>query len=90
MRRLAITALILLAVPTSAQVPADTSKTGPNNDPDQIVCVSERQVGSRLARQRVCRTRAEWDEHRRQYRNSVERAQQQSHTFCRPTPTMQC
>ena len=90
MRRLMIAALTLLAVPTSAQAPADTATTGPSNDPDQIVCISQSQVGSRLARQRVCRTRAEWEEHRRMYRNSVERAQQQMQTTCVPTPTMQC
>ena len=90
MHKLAIAGLILLSVPTSAQAPADTTTTGPNNDPDQIICRSETPVGSRLGRQRVCRTRAEWAEHRRMYRNSVERAQQQMQTSCVPTPTMQC
>jgi hypothetical protein len=90
MRRLVIAALTLVAVPTLAQPPADTAKIGPNNDPNQIVCVRESQVGSRLASQRVCRTRAEWAEHRRMYRNSVDRAQQQMQTSCRPTPSMEC
>ena len=90
MRRLLTAALTILAVPTSAQAPGDVATTGPNNDPTQIVCISQAQVGSRLARQRVCRTRAEWEEHRRMYRNSVDRAQQQMQTSCRPTPTMQC
>ena len=90
MRRLVIAALTLAAVPASAQAPADTTTTGPSNDPSEIVCISESRIGSRLDRHRVCRTRAEWAEHRRQYRNSVDRAQQQMQTSCRPTPTMQC
>jgi hypothetical protein len=84
MRRLVVASLTLLAVPTAAQAPAGTARTAPNNDPDQIVCISQAQIGSRLRQQRVCRTRAEWAEHQRQYRNSVERAQQQSQTTCEP------
>jgi len=90
MRRLVIVALTVFGVPSWAQAPADTTTTGPNNDPQQIVCISQAQVGSRLARQRVCRTRAEWEEHRRMYRTSVDRAQQQMQTSCRETPTMSC
>ena len=53
------------------------TKRGPNNDPNQIVCINEAEIGSRLTRRRVCRTRAEWVEHQRQLRQNVETAQQQ-------------
>jgi hypothetical protein len=44
-------------------------------DPQQIVCVRESITGSRIAQQRVCRTRAEWAEYRAQARNTVDRVQ---------------
>ena len=73
--------LSVLAVSSAAaiaQAPADTTKLGPRNDPDEIICIRQAQTGSRLGVQRVCRTRAEWAEHRRQYRQATERAQQQT------------
>jgi hypothetical protein len=45
-----------------------------------VVCVAEKQIGSRLNQRRVCRTRAEWDEHRAEHKQEVERAQQQMQT----------
>jgi hypothetical protein len=45
-----------------------------------VVCVAEKQIGSRLNQRRVCRTRAEWDEHRSEHKQEVERAQQQMQT----------
>jgi hypothetical protein len=51
-----------------------------------VVCVSEKQIGSRLNQRRICRTRAEWDEHRAEHKQEVERAQQQMQTqFVDPT-----
>ena len=44
-------------------------------DPNEVVCVRERELGSRLAIRRVCRTRAEWDEYNRQLRQVVEKVQ---------------
>jgi len=44
-------------------------------DPNQIVCRSWRETGSRLRTQRACATRAEWAEHKRQDRQNVERVQ---------------
>lgn len=52
-----------------------TARVGVNNDPAQIICRAEREIGSRLRANRVCRTRAEWDDYRRATRRSVEQAQ---------------
>ena len=52
-----------------------TTKRGPGNDPNEVVCVKEAQIGTRLAHRRVCRTRAEWEEHHRQLRQAIDRAQ---------------
>lgn len=91
MRRLAALATtIAAAAATHGWATPPAAPSGPNTDPRQIVCVTESKTGSRLDRRRVCRTRAEWAEHRTQFRNSVERAQNQTQTQCVPTPTMQC
>ena len=75
-----LSALLVSSAAAIAQAPADTTKLGARNNPDEIVCVRESQTGSRLGVTRVCRTRAEWAEHRRQYRQATERAQNQSQT----------
>ena len=80
-------AIILAAVMISgaavaqeaAQEPATQSREG-DGDVTQIVCRTEVETGSRINRRRVCRTRAEWAEHRGQYRDRIERAQQQMQT----------
>ena len=74
----------------AAAAPAESGVRPPGNDPNEMICVRESQIGSRVANRRVCRTRQEWDEVRRQARISTERAQTQSQTSCRPTPTMEC
>ena len=54
---------------------ASDAPRGPDNDPNEIVCISERVTGSRLSTRRVCRTRAEWAEHRAETRKVVEKVQ---------------
>ena len=78
-----LSALLVSGAAALAQTPAEapaTTKVGPNQDPDQIVCQTQNEIGSRLNRRRVCRTRAEWAEHQRMYRQNIEKAQQQSMT----------
>ncbi|HWT13710.1 MAG TPA: hypothetical protein VN231_13230 [Allosphingosinicella sp.] len=69
-----VTAAALAATAAVAQAPSGTSR-GPDNDPNEVVCINERVIGSRLARNRVCRTRAQWVEHRAETRKVVERVQ---------------
>lgn len=87
MKKMAILCAVLVSSVTAiAQTPEEapdapsTAKTGPNQDPDEVVCVRENQIGSRLNQRRVCRTRAEWAEHRAQYRQNIERAQNNTQT----------
>jgi hypothetical protein len=56
--------------PMSSQV-ASTA-----GDPDQVVCEKIEQIGTRLASKRVCMSRAQWAEQRRQNRAEIEKAQQ--------------
>ena len=75
--RNALTVVVLLgATAAFAQAPTDsTTRTGPNQDPNQVVCVNERETGSRVASRRVCRTRAEWAEHEAEQRRTLEKTQ---------------
>lgn len=79
-----VLALILAALTTSAalaQQPAPAQRSarsgGPNAryDPNEIVCRTEAEGGSRLRRHRVCVTRAQWAEQLRLDRQNIERAQ---------------
>ena len=77
-----IVGTILIATAAAAQSPAGapTTKRGPSGDQNEVICVIESQIGSRLNRRRVCRTRAEWAEHRNEYKQEIERAQTQMQT----------
>jgi hypothetical protein len=59
--------------PPVQQAAASTSQP---SDQNQIVCEKITELGSRLATKRVCMTRAEWAERRRQDRITTEAAQQ--------------
>jgi hypothetical protein len=52
-------------------------------DPDEVVCEKVEVIGSRLASNRVCMTRAQWAERKRLDREEIERAQTQR--GCRDT-----
>lgn len=78
----------LIATAALAQAPADTqTSTSSNGDLNQIVCVNERVTGSRVATQRVCRTRAEWAELAAQTRQNLNRTQSFKPVVCADTGT---
>src|SRR3954452_21684537 len=54
----------------------------PKLDPNQRICEDITQVGSRLATKRICATRAEWAEKRKQDRDVVDDAQRSAHVGC--------
>lgn len=57
--------------------PSQPQGAKPARDPNEIVCERQQQLGSRLATERVCKTRAEWAEERRTQRMDVDKAQMQ-------------
>ena len=59
------------AIAQTSNRPA-TTKIGPQTDPKQILCITDRAIGSRVTPRRVCRTRAEWQEHRLQLRGELD------------------
>ena len=79
-------AILASSMAAIAQTPEEapnapaTTKIGPSNDPNEVVCIRQSQIGSRVAARRVCRTRAEWAAHRAEYKQEIERAQQQLQT----------
>lgn len=44
-----------------AAEPTQNAPVDPKNDPDKVVCKSEKMTGSRTKTRRICMTRAEWD-----------------------------
>jgi hypothetical protein len=63
-----------MAEPRPATPPASQSAK-PAPDPNQIVCERQAVIGSRLATERVCHTRAQWADLRIQDRQAIEHVQ---------------
>lgn len=60
------------AAQTAAPAPAQQP---PQADPNERICETVSMIGSRLAKKRICATRAEWAEMRLRDRQEVERVQ---------------
>ncbi len=65
-------ASVALAVPAAA---SDAPQVKKAPDPNEVVCVSEPELGSRLVRHKTCMTRAQWTERARNDRDVVDRSQ---------------
>jgi hypothetical protein len=65
---------MMLVLALLAAEPATTAATSAG-DPNETICRSVTRVGSRLARERRCLTRAEWEADRLNNRRSAEDAQ---------------
>ena len=66
------TAIAQAAAP-AAQAPAPAQASG--TDPNEVICERQEVLGSRLAKRKVCHTRAEWADLKLQDRQDLERAQ---------------
>lgn len=67
--------ITIAAFAVAALSPAGDSRSKKPYDPNEKVCETIKPVGSRLATKRVCATRAEWAEQRKQDREETEKAQ---------------
>jgi hypothetical protein len=69
--------LALIATPATAQVTSleASNQTLKKGDPNRIVCEREETLGTRLGAHKVCLTVAEWNEKRREHRETVESIQ---------------
>jgi len=68
---LCASAAMMVVVPAHAK----SSSSAKKRDPNEVVCERTEVVGSRLAKQKVCMTRAEWAEKKRLERIEIDRAQ---------------
>jgi hypothetical protein len=64
---------MFLALASTAALANEGKKDG--SDKDKLVCRTEADLGTRLSGTRVCLTREQWAERRRQSRDAAERAQ---------------
>ena len=76
MLRFAFAGFASVATVALAQAPSSESvRVRPNQDPNEMICVQERLPDSVFMKRRICRTRADWAEHRAQTRQTVEKVQ---------------
>jgi hypothetical protein len=71
--KLSFVLIAVLSIGSAA--PAEQPKAKAPHDPNEKICETIRPLGSRLATKRVCATRAEWAEQRKQDREETEKAQ---------------
>jgi hypothetical protein len=79
--------LVALALMAPAPAEAVATSAASSTNPNEKICESIPVIGSRLAKKRVCATRAEWDETRRLDREAVEQAQKLIGGPCQTTPS---
>ncbi len=73
MKLLAILALVIPAAIAQAQ----SAPQAPPRSSNERICRTSGELGSRLNRTRTCMTRAQWEEARRENRDTIDRAQRQ-------------
>jgi hypothetical protein len=79
MKKYLFCAALLLSGAASAQTGSPASS--PNGagarsgDPNQMICRNIREIGSMLSRSRVCKTRAQWEDERRNTRQNIDQSQ---------------
>ena len=76
-------ALCLCASPAAAE----QVKSAPASDPNEKVCEDIVLTGSRLAKKRICATRAEWEERRQLERMTLDNVQLHAADPCNTTNT---
>ena len=73
---LAVLSTAFLAVPAAAGAQAQQQpQAAPAVSPNDVICEKQEVTGSRLGHRKVCMTRSQWQEARRQDRAAVEKAQ---------------
>ena len=76
MLRFALAGFALVATAALALAPSsERVRVSSGQDPNEMICVQERLPDSVFMKRRVCRTRAEWAEHRAQARQTIEKVQ---------------
>ncbi|HEX5182405.1 MAG TPA: hypothetical protein VFW19_04535 [Allosphingosinicella sp.] len=80
-------ALGLLIVPGLALASGNTAPAASSTDKgSKLICREVEEIGSRLGGKRICMTRDQWEEERRNARSTVEKAQSQQINPCATSP----
>jgi hypothetical protein len=73
---------LMIAVPGSAQASNEPKKVASSQDAetdknrsDRVICKTTEELGTRLKRNRICRTAAEWNTERQENRAMLQRMQ---------------
>jgi hypothetical protein len=67
--------MLLVATASSGQPQSANAGSAGAYNPNETVCRMIGETGSRLNRSRVCMTRAEWEQYRRDMRQNIDHAQ---------------
>jgi len=67
--------ILIASLAIGSAAPAEQPNPKKPYDPNEKVCETIKTLGSRLTTRRVCATRAEWAEQRKQDREETEKAQ---------------
>jgi hypothetical protein len=69
----------VVAVPAIAQSQPQSQQQQVTKvaDADQVICEKQEETGSRLSAHKVCHTRSQWDQMRRDDRSATEHVQEQ-------------
>lgn len=90
MKRIKLLAVAGLMSAALVGAPGAVAQTGGKAalDPNAKVCETVSQVGSRLSKKKVCATRAEWAEMKRQDREVIDHAQRAAQIGCSLAPAL--
>jgi hypothetical protein len=85
LKSLLFTGLLLTVTPVLAQTqPQSAAPQVPQqskDDPNKVICQTQKEIGSRLASKRICMTAAQWKEHQQQVHDQLD----QLHMSVQPT-----
>ena len=75
MKKIVFLSALLASSAGWAQAPSTGQQAADAPNPNEMICRSVEDTGSRLSRSRICMTRSQWAEQNRTTRQNVERTQ---------------
>lgn len=79
-------AAVAVATPSPAQkISFDDDTTKANPQSGKLICEKEDSLGSRLNAQKICLTKSQWEERRREQRETLEKFQRQQTSVGSPS-----
>lgn len=76
MKKALFLSVLFVSTAAFAQMPPSRQAASGNaHDPNETICRTITNTGSRLSRSRICMTRAQWEDYRRTTRQALEQSQ---------------